>query len=72
MLTTEPRNEFDQCGIVRMPGAVAKPSAEEMLRTIWNRLRDRYQSTAMRRIPGLNQTPKSPKECSRSAEFIGS
>ena len=43
MLTTEQRSEFDQYGIVRMPGAVAKAASEEMLRTIWNCLRERYQ-----------------------------
>jgi hypothetical protein len=42
MLTAEQRNEFDQYGIVRMPGAVAKSAAEEMLATVWNCLRDRY------------------------------
>src|ERR1700722_3657831 len=42
MLTAEQRREFDQNGIVRLPGAVAKPDAEEMLRTTWNSLRERY------------------------------
>jgi len=42
MLTAEQRDEFDRYGIVRMPGAVAKSAAEDMLRTIWDCLRDRY------------------------------
>ena len=42
MLTAEQRDEFDRCGMVRMPGAVAEAAAEEMLRTVWNCLRDRY------------------------------
>ena len=44
MLTTEQLEEFDRSGIVRMPGAVAESAAEGMLRTIWNCLRDRYQT----------------------------
>ncbi len=42
MLTTEQRQEFDRSGIVRMRGAVAESAAEDMLRTIWNCLRDRH------------------------------
>jgi Phytanoyl-CoA dioxygenase (PhyH) len=42
MLTAQQRNEFDRYGFVRMPGAIAKSAAEEMLRTVWSCLRDRY------------------------------
>ena len=43
MLTAEQRDEFNRCGIVRMPGAIAKSAVEEMLATIWKNLRERYQ-----------------------------
>jgi hypothetical protein len=42
MLTDEQRDEFDRFGIVRMPGAIAKSAADEMLRVVWGCLRDRY------------------------------
>jgi hypothetical protein len=42
MLTDEQRDEFDRCGIIRMPGAIAKSSVEEMLGIVWKSLRDRY------------------------------
>ena len=42
MLTDERRDEFDRCGIVRMPGAIAKSAVDEMLGVVWGCLRDRY------------------------------
>ena len=42
MLTDEQRDEFDRFGIVRMPNAIAKSAAEEMLGVVWGCLRDRY------------------------------
>ncbi|MGC2494527.1 phytanoyl-CoA dioxygenase family protein [Candidatus Binatus sp.] len=42
MLTGQQRDEFDRYGIVRMPGAVGKAAADEMLTTVWDCLRDRY------------------------------
>ncbi len=42
MLTDQQRDEFDRYGIVRMPGAVSKAAADEMLATVWDALRDRY------------------------------
>ena len=42
MLTAEQRDEFDRFGLVRMPGAVVKAAADEMLATVWDALRDRY------------------------------
>ena len=42
MLTDQQRDEFDRFGIVRMPGAVAKSDAEEMLGIVWDCLRERY------------------------------
>ena len=70
MLTAEQRNEFDQYGIVRMPGAVAKSAAEEMLATVWNCLRDRYHihRDAPDTWPDLNA---ARWKCSRSVERIG-
>ena len=42
MLTDLQRDEFDRNGMVRMPGAVGKAAADEMLATVWDALRDRY------------------------------
>ena len=42
MLSGQQRDEFDRYGIVRMPGAVGKAAADEMLATVWDALRDRY------------------------------
>jgi phytanoyl-CoA dioxygenase PhyH len=42
MLTAEQREEFNRTGLVRLPGAVTQSAADEMLRTVWDCLRDRY------------------------------
>ncbi len=42
MLTAEQLGQFNQSGILRMPGAVTKSAADEMLGTVWDCLRERY------------------------------
>ncbi len=64
MLTAEQRDEFNRCGIVRMPGAIAKSAVEEMLATIWKNLRERYQIH--------REAPETwPEPGSRGVEQIG-
>ena len=43
MLTDEQRLEFDRSGLLRLPGAVPRSDADEMLRLVWNCLRDKYR-----------------------------
>src|SRR5262245_17624615 len=43
MLTSTQREEFEQKGIVRIAGAITKSATDEMLRAVWDCLRNRYQ-----------------------------
>ncbi len=64
MLTADQRNEFNQSGIVRLPGAIAKSEVEEMLGRIWNSLRERHQIH--------RDAPETwPEPGSRAVEQIG-
>ncbi len=42
MLTSEQRNEFDQLGLIHLPGAVAKSDAAEMCEFVWARLANEH------------------------------
>jgi hypothetical protein len=42
MLSAEQRNDFEQLGIVRLPGAISLADAEAMCDRVWNALGKRY------------------------------
>ena len=42
MLTAEQRDQFERIGLVKMPRAIEQSAAEEMLRSVWEALRERY------------------------------
>ena len=71
MLTDEQRDEFDRFGIVRMPGAIVKSAADEMLGVVWGCLRDCIISIAGRRRPGRSLRVGTMELCSRLAGRIG-
>ena len=66
MLTAEQRDEFDRDGMVTMPGALAKSTAEEMLRIVWNSLRDRHHIHR-----GAPDTWPEPQSRSEGVQQIG-
>jgi len=43
MLTDEQRREFDRNGILHLPGAIPRTDIDEMLRTVWDCLHDKYR-----------------------------
>ena len=66
MLTPEQRDEFDRCGILRVPGAVPARDAEAMCDQVWRVLSGRYgahrndpESWKAQRIAGWKDFPKS-------------
>lgn len=66
MLTPEQRDEFDRCGILRLPGAIASGDAHEMCNCVWQALRRRYavrpdapETWQARRIMGTHDLPRS-------------
>ena len=67
MLTAEQRDEFERIGLVRMPRAVEESAVDEMLRTIWEALRERYH--IHREAP--DTWPEPDKRADAAVEQIG-
>jgi Phytanoyl-CoA dioxygenase (PhyH) len=66
MLTPAEREEFDQSGIVRFPGAIALRDVGDMCDRVWAALHRRYQirrddpaTWKARRVAGFHDLPKS-------------
>jgi Phytanoyl-CoA dioxygenase (PhyH) len=66
MLTPAQREEFDQSGIVLVPGAIAQRDIRDMCERVWAALNRRYQihrddpgTWKARRVAGFHDLPKS-------------
>jgi hypothetical protein len=66
MLSIEQREEFDRCGMLKLPGAIAPKDTEKMCDSVWSALRRHYDvrrgdpaTWKALRITGTHDLPKS-------------